>query len=118
MSLASWKREFYRISADKVSRRNALKHSLKKWVGLLSRNRKKHRVDLIDGILRDDEWNTFSIDIGSCALCKHYFYDCEQCPIVNCEKQFDCLFDNRVVPMINLLRKALQEKKTARSSNT
>ena len=34
MSLKSWKAEFYPVTASRVSKKNALEHSLKKWEGL------------------------------------------------------------------------------------
>lgn len=33
MSLKSWKKEFYKIPANKVSKRFAIQRSLKKWTG-------------------------------------------------------------------------------------
>lgn len=115
MSLASWKREFYRISANEVSERHALKHSLRKWTGLLYRNKKKHKVSLEGKNLVDDEdhcgQSHFAFDSDSCALCKHHMEPssiCSNCPLRNCNKQYGYLMKGRVVPMINLLKKALK----------
>lgn len=121
MSLASWKKEFYRTPTDKVSKRHALKHSIKKWVGLLPKNRRKHRVVLNKTILSDDEYNEFDIDSTSCSLCKYYFsIGCKHCPVFlvtnnysnPCEREFGIMFEtNRVTPMINLLKRAEVEVK-------
>lgn len=116
MSLASWKREFYRTPANKVSKRYALQHSLKKWIGLLRKNRKKHKVSLNDGILCDESYNELSIDSDSCALCNHYMGDykrgCKKCPLLYCNNMFLRMIDyNRVVPMISLLKKAVEKRR-------
>ena len=114
MSLESWKKEFYRTPASKVSRRHALKHSLKKWVGLLSKNRRKHRVQLYEAQLSDNDCNTLDIDSDSCALCHHYIdKDCEGCPIsfgLRCTNKYASIFFNKPLPMINLLKKTLKRK--------
>lgn len=84
MSLASWKKEFYRKPANKVSKRYALRHSLRKWIGLRSCNRKKHDVSLYEGGLINNSDITnedfddfdcvdfFKIDDSTCSLCKHF----------------------------------------------
>lgn len=45
MSDQSWKKEFYPVAASRVAKKNALSHSLKKWVGALPSNLKRHSVD-------------------------------------------------------------------------
>lgn len=121
MSLASWKKEFYRTPANKVSQRYALKHSIKKWVGLLSKNRRKHKVILESGILFDNTHNELYIGSESCALCERYCDEegfCGNCPlsfVINssdnpsdnpCGDAYCAMFKNKVAPMINLLKRA------------
>lgn len=116
MSLATWKKEFYRTPADKVSERNALEHSIKKWIGLLPKNRKKHNVRLGRYILSDIKNNILHINGGSCALCVCYVDDCAVCPlstvgnartIAPCHDEYlDAIDNGKVTPMIRLLRKA------------
>lgn len=119
MSLASWKREFYRTPAHKVSKKYAIRHSLKKWTGLKWSNRKKHNVFLGDLSSIDGKGNYLSFSCSTCALCIHHWdNNCCDCPllIVNNGKQchetgqpYD-LFTNkyRIAPMIKLLQKALK----------
>lgn len=119
MSLATWKREFYRTPANKVSKRYALQHSIKKWIGLLPKNRKKHNVKLSDCALRDKH-NLLDIDSLTCALCIRYSNACSLCPVSvvstsefgNCNDEYeDAMNTNKVTPMIKLLRKAQQKQK-------
>lgn len=120
MSLASWKKEFYKTKANKVSKRFALRHSLRKWIGLLSKNRKKHRVSLRNGTLYDDNNNTLEIDAKSCALCFHHPTHCAECPVATIIRDtacpcgvafFEMRDNNRVLPMVKLLKKTLEEGK-------
>ncbi|KKN98990.1 hypothetical protein LCGC14_0142350 [marine sediment metagenome] len=135
MSLATWKKEFYRTPADKVSKRYALRHSLKKWLGLKPANLKKHDVVLYDGNVMnksdvtDDEDDCdrdiayLRIDDSTCALCKTHdprrSGDCGKCPLT--EIDAECLdpespFDQfmwswDVKPMIKALQKAVDKRK-------
>lgn len=92
MSLKTWKKEFYPTPANKTTKKNAVAHSLRKWIGLLPENRKKHNMIFDPGSSyydiceknKDDSYsnNFFSIDDTSCALCHHYIYeDCKNCPL-------------------------------------
>jgi hypothetical protein len=108
MSLASWKREFYRTPPRKVSKAYALKHSLKKWIGLLPKNRTKHKVTLRHGTLSDNNNSWLDIDAISCALCYHFEGDCKACPLGSCKSEYEKMENNKgVVPMINLLKRAV-----------
>lgn len=122
MSLTTWKKEFYRTPANKTSKRYALKHSIKKWTGLLSKNRKKHKIKLHSGTLRDINGNGLEIDDTSCSLCVHYNFsgvDCSNCPLTSvsddehpCHKAYAYFMDtNKIAPMIKLLQKAQQKQK-------
>lgn len=119
MSLATWKKEFYRIPANKVSKNDALAHSIKKWTGLLPRNRKKHNVQLSDCTLRDKH-NLLDINSRSCALCVCHKDVCVACPVFvvstnklgNCDDEYiDAMNNRKVAPMIKLLKKAQQKQK-------
>lgn len=86
MSLESWKREFYPVSADFVEPANALAHCLRKWIGLRPGNLAKHGLKKIaDSIMIQelgDEERTFHVHGASCALCVHYFENgCAGCPL-------------------------------------
>ena len=82
MSLATWKAEFYPIPASRVSKKNALAHSLRKWQGLTKAALKRH------GLIRDDygifgEDRGFYVDSDTCALCHFWISDvgCIACPL-------------------------------------
>ena len=135
MSLSSWKREFYRTPANKVSKRYALRHSLKKWIGLKLSNTKKHKVSLFDLRLVnnasfEDEcvhkpYNSLQINDDTCALCKHFLDtgggkdSCDGCPLNEvgfCCLDFNSPYDQftdggSAIPMIKALRKALKKGK-------
>ncbi len=86
MSLESWKQEYYPVPADEVSKEDAVKHSLQKWIGLRAENRIRHGVQLYDGELTGTDTDELSIDSSSCALCHHYLREvddtsCTDCPL-------------------------------------
>lgn len=91
MSLQSWKEEFYKKEPKKkMSKKEAVFHSLTKWNGLLPKNMKKHEL-IIGGFgICDSDGNTLYIGSGSCSLCVKYRnlnYEnpedgCSSCPIV------------------------------------
>lgn len=113
MSLASWKKEFYKTPAHKVSERFALKHSLRKWRGLLYKNRRKHKVYFAGTKVYDDH-NLLSIDESSCALCHHYQEnECRGCPLGGCGAAYvKAICHENIVPMIRLLEKAVKKQKS------
>jgi len=114
MSLASWKKEFYRTPAEEVPKRYALQHSLKKWTGLLLKNRRKHRVFLDGGVLQDKNGNSLIIDGDSCALCWHWIHDCIGCPlqVQECKDVYaEAINSGKVGPMIRLIQKAIKRRK-------
>lgn len=73
MSVKSWLRRYYPIPADKVSKRDALTHSRRKWEGARVENLRKHGLT--------GPPITFNGD--TCALCLHYNHDngCSGCPL-------------------------------------
>lgn len=133
MSLSSWKKEFYRTPADKVSKKYALRHSLKKWIGLEPSNLKKHNVILVDGnvvVNRSykyidryylDDVANLGIDASSCALCQHFYSgsECIGCPLADAgfcciknESPYEKFVDGEsATPMIRALEKALKKGK-------
>jgi hypothetical protein len=86
MSLKSWKEEFYSIAADEVADNDldAVRHSIKKWTGLLPYNLEKHEVALDEDFdiiyYKDSDAERFTIDSVTCALCNKY-YPCDDCPL-------------------------------------
>lgn len=122
MSLATWKKEFYRIRADKVSKKNALRHSLKKWIGLRPPNRKKHGVILVDTRLVEKKNRDIEFEFGSdtCALCHHFDSYCENCPLMKigfsgCGEENspyrELIIRGAATPMIKALQEAVNESK-------
>ena len=78
MSMKTWKEEFYPIKADKCKKKDALKHSLQKWIGLRKSNMIKHELNYYISkktelaqycILCDENDSCFCVDDSSCALC-------------------------------------------------
>jgi len=109
MSLETWKKEFYPVPASTVSEKNAVKHCLQKWTGLLKKNLRKHSVksyDICDSI---------GTGSTSCALCLYYLDDnCVSCPIfletrLRCEDSKShyiyWLKKDSALPLVQLLRR-------------
>jgi hypothetical protein len=131
MSLASWKKEFYPITAKKASEKSeveAIEHSLKKWQGLTEENLEKHGLKkwglAIKGIGTDQY---LDIDDTSCALCEKYYNEnvneeiddpCIKCPIYlsskhTCHKQYGTYVGlSDPAQMIELLKETLEWSKT------
>jgi hypothetical protein len=129
--LKAWKKEFYPTRADtRMSRIDAVRHSLRKWKGLLPENLDRYNltVSFIDFAL--------PVSGDSCALCQKY-YDasipdrerrCQKCPLAQVlGERCDCLddgndyvspwhsfsLDKNPVPMIEALEKTLRELENA-----
>lgn len=91
MSMKTWKKEYYPITAAQAARRGTLAaclHSLQKWEGLRGKNLKRH------GLIREGQWirstedhDVLEIDNHSCALCELVFKHaqegtgCSTCPL-------------------------------------
>ena len=117
MSFASWKEEFYPVSADECSHDQALEHSILKWTGLLPENLEKHGMVRLDNCIESlsrDGW--LLIDGGSCALCWYHHSSkngCwtfgDPCPIMSvtgktCEADYKKFVEEgQVTPMLSLL---------------
>lgn len=91
MSMETWKKEFYPITAREVSVDDAAAHSLKKWIGLRKENLDKHEVVMAairKPMLQDKNGEShLFIDDSTCALCMHHLHKytnrraCVTCPI-------------------------------------
>lgn len=89
MSFQSWCKEFYPVPAERVSKRQALAHSIRKWTGLLRSNLRKHGIgptgwwSAFDTIGADD--GELLVNSDSCALCIHHHLNnnppCRRCPL-------------------------------------
>lgn len=129
MSLATWKKEFYPVPASRVSKKNALAHSLRKWLGLFKTALKRHGLEKGCSIIQDSVGEGLWIDDTTCALCK-YFEDtqagcpgCPGCPLAKSLGRNCCsnvigdspyrafIWQGNPRPMISALRKAIKEQK-------
>lgn len=125
MSLKTWKKEFYpKAPTKKMTVREALEHSIRKWEGLRPENLERHEVLRSKYYWLADEANmdTFDINADSCALCKKFYlmdYECTDCPLYQqLGKRCDANDRSPYViwrtkgnpePMIKALKKALEE---------
>mgnify|MGYP001560087348 CR=1 FL=1 len=115
MSKASWKKEFYPVSAKKPRTKIArIKHSLRKWEGLMPAMFKKHAL----------LFPPVEIDSTTCALCIAYRKKvkgdtrCTSCPLFqtrgrSCDRGKSNPYAFWVgslnpTPMIRALRKTLK----------
>ena len=123
MSIQTWLDEFMpKKPTKRMTKRQAVEHSLRKWEGLTKKNLKKHGVSVGWKKIRDDEWNEFGINDESCALCIKYRKNenCGKCPLAqtlggkSCDDfdmpyavwaLGDCV---NPLPMIKALRKTLE----------
>jgi len=127
MSIKSWKKEFYPVPASEVKdAKEAIKHSLKKWKGLLPDALERHKITLNVTTLMSGR-SEFEIGGESCALClistriESLFGDCRKCPLFEnlghrCDMADDrpwVIFQNtgNPKPMIAALNKTLKEYK-------
>lgn len=88
MSIKTWKKEFYPTKPNKrMSKKDAILHSIKKWEGLTKENIEKHGLEVWFGDLLDDDFNEFEINEYSCSLCVKYLtrhftlINCYKCPL-------------------------------------
>lgn len=101
MSLESWKKEFYPITANEAARKGRLaaaKHSLKKWMGLVPSSLKKHNVEMQQlntlvecGSDYYDASDKFAFGQHTCSLCELQFEvhsrgECRLCPLFQITK--------------------------------
>lgn len=134
MSLKTWKKEFYPTPASRCSKRNALSHSLLKWLGLDPEVLKRHGLKKYSAapvIVECDNIATkFFIDDRTCALCLHFlntFIKCKNCPIrlmrgQPCDIGFKApyvmwLLTGDPNPMIRLLRRAIKRQEAVKEKS-
>jgi hypothetical protein len=114
MSKSSWRKEFYPIPPSKVPKKNALKHSLQKWIGMLPENLEKHGLEKDDVPIR--------MDSKTCTLCYYYGkFTCIGCPFNENESEFNEEFcreyfeswwrNNNPKPMIEALQRLVEKCK-------
>ena len=113
MSLETWKEEFYPTHAREATATpvQALKNSLRKWIGAKPANLAKHEVTLEE--LDAEEL----LDGDNCSLC-HYSgcptasVDCSLCPLApkGCQQNYRIfLYDFNPYPLIEQLTTTLCE---------
>ena len=120
MSIATWKAEFYPVSAQVAEHKATksllprdkaialLEHSILKWRGLLPSNLAKHRLNAYGCMLIIDDrtGKEFPISTETCALCVAYRNDnilfndysgitpnCRECPLAK-HSGFSCDADH------------------------
>jgi len=102
MSLQSWKKEFYPISAQRAAKGSAvetIEHSLKKWTGLRKKHLDRHDLSTDYGGIRGTG-QSFYIDAVSCSLCAKFYDDasadgnsaCRNCPLAKARGSVSCAF--------------------------
>jgi len=95
MSVKTWIKEFYPVEADSAEAKAApIKHSLRKWQGLLRKNLAKH------GLTVDNFYNhgltepPIEISGETCALCQTFdkggYNQCRKCPLYQVRKKTPC----------------------------
>jgi len=75
MSIKTWKKEFYPSAAlCPKTIKGRIKHSLRKWLGLLPKNLKKHNLKQVGWSLVSKKCNemehNFIVDGKTCSLCR------------------------------------------------
>lgn len=86
MTIKSWKKEFYPVPAENAAKTDlmALRHTLKKYLGLRKENIKKHELLHLRNVIQDDN-DCFVFSGNTCALCEKYNDNCDNCPITKQE---------------------------------
>lgn len=103
MSLATWRAEFYPITAKQAVERkeDLVAHSLQKWRGLTKANLKKHNVRQGTGsdrskLLDNDNLSSFWVSDETCALCEGFqprddcSPRCGACPLLKVRRGVAC----------------------------
>lgn len=100
MSLATWKKRFYKTPASKATKTNALAHSLLKWTGLTEANLRKHNLTKVFASIIDETTaRELPINDKSCALCFVYLPKdalrtnetaCYRCPLYAANNNHPC----------------------------
>lgn len=99
MSLVTWKQQYYPRPANRVGKRSALAHSLRKWEGLTKEALRAHGLmttelgDVTESAGYGEKY--FNVDSASCALCVHYLQEdqldyCTSCPLAQARGGVRC----------------------------
>lgn len=130
MSLRTWENEFYRKPPKcKMTRLEAIEHSLMKWIGLSAENLAKHGVVFRKSfgmLVVADNSDYLKINDWSCALCVKYLNyaswkpDCKLCPLyahlgdTRCDTQGEpysiAAEERNPTPMIEALAEVLDKE--------
>ena len=136
LTFKDWKAKYYPVEAREVPKKEAIQHSLTKWLGLRPKTLAKYGLEA-DGIGLygiGTNKSLFYVDASNCALCYHYWdardnvdvSPCRRCPLykvrgASCdsellgEKRSPCKSFAREPytpePMIKLLRQAARKAK-------
>lgn len=91
MSLKTWRQEFYPEPASRARRRSwewTVRHSLRKWEGVLPKNLRKHDLARNTFFICEKRGKEFALGRATCSLCEKVssyspsnFIDCELCPL-------------------------------------
>lgn len=123
MSYRTWEKKFYPKSAStKMSVRDAIKHSLRKWTGLLPENLEAHGLKQDVRDIEDKKTGVahLYIDSSTCALCHQFIMvtsNCDGCPLrqslghrcdVPGAPYGKFINHNDARPMVNSLQKTLE----------
>lgn len=125
MSLETWKAEFYPIDAHEVALKDAIQHSLTKWIGLRPENLSKHNLKIGDFEIVDAH-TIFAIDANTCSLCAWNPLTCATCPIAeykstksfskehtSCGIEYNAFgHEHDPEPMIDLLQQTINFQQT------
>lgn len=124
MSLKTWFKEFYPTPASKPDCSPA-EHSLRKWIGFLPRNLKKHGCRHNRIWLKCGQIGHIMLCDYKCALCiEHLDSGCKTCPLF--KAGFGCLKGESIYHdvitgkkpvefMVSALRKAVKIEKLERN---
>ena len=132
---AQWLQDFYPVEARDTEKKDAIMHSLIKWIGLRPKTLAKYSLTTYNGDVYipmdkdNEEILILSVSSTTCSLCFHYFssnakHACSTCPLfitlgracdtydTDCDQDtppFQAFYHfSNPEPMIRLLRKTLK----------
>lgn len=125
MSLDTWKKKFYpKPPSKRMTKRQAVEHSLRKWRGLTESELKKHGLKRVWKHIEEiGKFGELEINAISCALCEKYLHVpgkdfCQNCPLNKvlgepCDEDEESPYKIWVTkgnpkPMIKALQRALE----------
>lgn len=143
MSIASWKKQFYPITAKTAAKQGdleAAEHSLRKWEGATDEHLVAHGLEKV-GLRLQGGGSFFYFDGESCSLCRRFFDEkaevesgngCETCPLAQTLKRPCTLWqddpsgapyavwteDDDPQPMIAALRKTVRRLRRQRKATS